>query len=64
VLDEVRTPGAGDGDFLEFATTVAPAQGAFHCAACGYGVVVRATLPRCPMCGGTTWERVQISNAD
>jgi rubrerythrin len=58
VLDEARAAEVGEGDFVEFATTDAPAQGAFHCTACGYGVVVQAVLPRCPMCSGTTWERV------
>ncbi len=27
-----------------------------HCAACGYGVVVRAAPDRCPMCGGSSWR--------
>jgi rubredoxin len=57
VIDEAREVTSEDGDFVEFVTTGAPASGAFHCAGCGYGVTVYATLPRCPMCGGTTWER-------
>ena len=43
--------------FVDFVTTGAPATGAFHCSACGYGVTVQSTLPQCPMCNGTTWER-------
>jgi hypothetical protein len=27
----------------------------FRCAACGYGVVVLRSLPRCPMCAGQVW---------
>jgi rubredoxin len=56
VLEESRTVVADDGDFVEFAVTGSPARGAFHCSGCGYGVTVQAALPRCPMCGGTTWE--------
>ena len=57
MLDEARQPGVADGDFVDFVRTGAPAVGAFHCSGCGYGVSVQAALPRCPMCGGTTWER-------
>ena len=31
------------------------ANGDFRCAACGYGVVVLRSLPRCPMCAGQIW---------
>ena len=57
MIDEAREVRPEDGDFVEFVIAGAPASGAFHCAGCGYGVTVYATLPRCPMCGGTTWER-------
>jgi len=33
------------------------AVGAFRCSECGYGVTVLETLPSCPMCRGTAWER-------
>jgi rubrerythrin len=60
MLDEARKLDSAGGDFVEFVTTGAPAAGAFRCSGCGYGVTVQATLPRCPMCGGTTWERAQL----
>jgi rubrerythrin len=56
MLDEARKLDPGDGDYVEFVATGAKATGAFHCSSCGYGVTVQVTLPRCPMCGGTTWE--------
>jgi rubrerythrin len=57
MLDGARNLDATAGDYVEFVATGAPAVGAFHCSGCGYGVAVQTTLPRCPMCGGTTWER-------
>jgi rubrerythrin len=57
VLDEMEKAGSRRAEYVEFVTTGAPATGAFHCSACGYGVTVQSTLPQCPMCNGTTWER-------
>ena len=34
------------------------AKGEFRCAGCGYGVTVYKVLPECPMCRGTSWQRV------
>jgi rubrerythrin len=56
MLDEARHRIAGDGDYVEFAVAGAAARGEYHCSECGYGVTVRSTLPRCPMCAGKTWE--------
>lgn len=56
MLDEARRLDAGDDGYVEFVTTGSGANGAYHCSGCGYGVTVQATLPRCPMCSGTTWE--------
>jgi rubrerythrin len=39
-----------------FLTAGTETEGEYYCAACGYGVAVRRALPRCPMCGGETWE--------
>jgi len=60
VIDEARQVSSEGDDFVEFVTAGAPATGAFRCSACGYGVTVSATLPRCPMCSGTTWERPSL----
>jgi rubrerythrin len=61
MLDEGRKTGASssgdDAEFIEFLRTGSTAVGAYHCSGCGYGVTVHAQLPRCPMCGGTTWEQ-------
>ena len=50
------TAGSGDG-FVEFVSTGDRAKGEYHCSDCGYGVTVSSVLPRCPMCGGATWEQ-------
>lgn len=51
-----RVEGDVEGDFVAFHEAGVPAKGSFRCTDCGYGVVVTATLPICPMCGGTIWE--------
>jgi rubrerythrin len=61
VLDEIRRADREVG-YVDFVTPGAPAAGAFHCSACGYGVTVQTTLPQCPMCNGTTWERETTSH--
>ena len=57
MLDELRKHEGEQPGYVDFVTTGAPATGAFHCSSCGYGVTVQSTLPQCPMCNGTTWER-------
>jgi len=57
MLDRAQEEGTGTGDFVEFWVAGSTANGVYHCADCGYGVTVNATLPRCPMCGGASWER-------
>jgi hypothetical protein len=44
--------------YVPFAPAGDAAAGEFHCADCGYGIVVSRRLPRCPMCGGGVWEAV------
>jgi hypothetical protein len=58
MLDEAGQARVVDGDFVEFARAGATAEGEYHCCGCGYGISVRAALPRCPMCAGTVWEPV------
>ena len=43
--------------YVEFWSTGSSAKGEFHCAECSYGVIVSKELPRCPMCGGESWEQ-------
>lgn len=43
-------------DVPDFLAAGRPADGEFHCAECGYGVIVRRELPPCPMCRGLVWE--------
>jgi rubredoxin len=56
MLDDGLTNEPDGGDFVPFQRAGASAAGAFRCADCGYGVSVQSGLPRCPMCGGATWE--------
>jgi rubrerythrin len=46
-----------DVGYVQFLRTGDGANGEFHCSGCGYGVTIWRTLPRCPMCGGQTWEQ-------
>jgi len=43
--------------YVEFTATGEAAFGEYQCSECGYGVTVWRVLPRCPMCGGTSWEQ-------
>ena len=44
-------------DYVQFWATGDRAKGEFHCAGCGYGVVVHSQLPTCPMCSSNSWEQ-------
>jgi hypothetical protein len=55
VLDVRAGRGVAD-EYIAFRTAGEPADGEHRCSGCGYGVVVRTELPRCPMCGGGVWE--------
>jgi hypothetical protein len=57
VLDQEVASGGDADDFVQFHKAGTPVKGEFHCAECGYGVTVQAKLPRCPMCGGSSWEQ-------
>ena len=55
MLDTEDLVETGD-DYIEFFRTGTHATGEYHCAACAYGITIRAELPLCPMCGGDSWE--------
>lgn len=46
-----------EDEYTHFWVEGEPAKGEFHCAECGYGVIVHSTLPVCPMCSATSWEQ-------
>jgi rubrerythrin len=65
MLDETRSLGQGAEEYVEFFSAGSADPGEYRCASCGYGVTVQSTLPRCPMCAGTSWEQgVWFSVAD
>jgi hypothetical protein len=55
-MPHLGTLRAAPDEFVEFVSAGSVAKGEYHCADCRYGVTVHRELPRCPMCGGTTWE--------
>lgn len=58
---EEQLPGEVTGDYVVFLQAGDAAKGSFCCAECGYGVVVTAGLPLCPMCGSASWEESEWS---
>jgi hypothetical protein len=48
-------------DFVEFFATGERVKGEYHCSECRYGVTIYTALPRCPMCGGGSWEHTTWS---
>ena len=52
-----RVEERGPDEFVEFLKTGDSVKGEFRCAECGYGVTITRDLPRCPMCGGQSWEK-------
>ena len=50
-----------DEDYVDFFVMGAVVVGQFRCSECGYGVAVCRELPRCPMCGGESWEQAAWS---
>jgi rubrerythrin len=61
VLDELGRLHEPHDDHSLYRTTGDLVQGAFRCAACGYGVALTSALPPCPMCGGHDWEDELLS---
>jgi hypothetical protein len=61
MIEREQLPAEVEGDYVAFLQAGDAAKGAFRCAECGYGVVVTAGLPTCPMCGSVSWERSEWS---
>jgi len=61
MLDRPPQTGGDDHACAEFAHTGSIATGPYRCSGCGYGVTVRTTLPRCPMCSGEQWQQTAWS---
>ena len=58
---ERGSSGEAEIGFVRFFSTGERVKGEFHCSECRYGVTVCRDLPRCPMCGGQTWEQTAWS---
>jgi hypothetical protein len=56
-VDRIKAPEASSGDYVSFVFAGEHVKGEYHCSDCGYGVTVYRELPRCPMCGGESWEQ-------
>ena len=52
---------AASTGYVQFWSAGESVKGEFHCAECGYGVAICRELPRCPMCGGVSWEQAPWS---
>jgi rubrerythrin len=56
VAEGFRTETLEDAGYVRFFATGERAAGEYRCSECCYGVTVNGVLPRCPMCGGKSWE--------
>jgi len=61
MTERMRVASTEAGGFVRFWSTGQAVKGEFHCAECSYGVTVYRELPRCPMCGGDSWEQAPWS---
>jgi rubredoxin len=61
MLEDVRSADLRDGVYVESVAAGTVVAGEYHCSDCGYGVTLRAVLPACPMCSGTSWDQVAWS---
>ena len=57
-MEEMRGE-SGTTEYVRFLAAGIRAEGEYNCSACGYGITINARLPRCPMCGGETWEEIE-----
>lgn len=58
---ERESSGDEEMGFVPFFQRGDSVKGEFHCSDCRYGVTTCRRLPRCPMCGGETWEQTAWS---
>jgi hypothetical protein len=56
VIEDVRPFEDAPDGFVVLHAVGTKVAAACRCSECGYGVAVFRTLPRCPMCGGESWE--------
>ncbi len=56
-VEDLRAVPLDDPGFVDFAVAGSDAAGEFRCSDCGYGAVIQRTLPVCPMCSGSVWEK-------
>lgn len=57
MMRDSSTSQVAPDEFVEFFAAGQSVKGEYHCSDCGYGVTIVRALPRCPMCGGTSWEQ-------
>jgi rubrerythrin len=59
--DRVQAPAEGTDGHVRFLAAGETGKGEYRCSECSYGVTVHRTLPVCPMCSGSSWERAPWS---
>lgn len=59
--DRVQAPAEGTNGYVRFLAAGETGKGEYRCSECSYGVTVHSTLPVCPMCSGSSWERAPWS---
>ena len=56
-IDADAAKDGANTEYVQFWSAGDSVKGEFHCSDCRYGVTVHRELPRCPMCGGRSWEQ-------
>lgn len=59
--DPVQVQADGSDDYVRFLAAGEPGKGEYRCSECSHGVTVHSTLPVCPVCAGSAWERAPWS---
>jgi len=57
-VTDVALNTGGDDQYVPLFAAGDETTGEYQCADCGYGVSIHGELPRCPMCGGESWEEL------